>query len=50
MAKKAAFAAASFANLRAAAGEGAGEPLRIAIGIVFLIVGIVLALGALRLV
>jgi ParB family chromosome partitioning protein len=29
MAKKAAFAAASFANLRAAAGEAAGEPLRI---------------------
>ena len=31
MAKKAAFAAASFANLRAAAGEGDGEPLRIAL-------------------
>lgn len=29
MAKKASFAAASFAHLRAAAGEGAGEPLRI---------------------
>lgn len=29
MAKKAAFVAASFANLRAAAGEGTGEPLRI---------------------
>ena len=31
MAKKASFAAASFANLRAAAGEGEGEPLRIAL-------------------
>jgi len=31
MAKKASFAAASFHNLRAAAGEGAGEPLRIAL-------------------
>ncbi len=31
MAKKASFAAASFQNLRAAAGEGAGEPLRIAL-------------------
>ena len=31
MAKKASFAAASFSNLRAAAGEGAGEPLRIAL-------------------
>ena len=29
MAKKASFAAASFSNLRAATGEGAGEPLRI---------------------
>lgn len=29
MAKKATFAAASFSNLRAATGEGAGEPLRI---------------------
>ena len=29
MAKRASFAAASFANLRAATGEGAGEPLRI---------------------
>jgi ParB family chromosome partitioning protein len=29
MAKKASFTAASFSNLRAAAGEGAGEPLRI---------------------
>ena len=31
MAKRASFAAASFSNLRAAAGEGAGEPLRIAL-------------------
>lgn len=31
MAKKASFTAASFSNLRAAAGEGAGEPLRIAL-------------------
>lgn len=31
MAKKASFAAASFSNLRAAAGEGTGEPLRIAL-------------------
>ena len=31
MAKKASFAAASFSNLRAATGEGAGEPLRIAL-------------------
>ena len=29
MAKRASFAAASFSNLRAATGEGAGEPLRI---------------------
>lgn len=31
MAKRASFSAASFSNLRAAAGEGAGEPLRIAL-------------------
>lgn len=31
MAKKASFAAASFSNLRAATGESAGEPLRIAL-------------------
>lgn len=31
MAKKASFAAASFSHLRAATGEGAGEPLRIAL-------------------